>query len=400
MNTRIDEYTNNRTHQQMRIIIFDGTFKTTAFINRLITGLVKSGHEVFVMGFNEFNPNPIKQVTYVGLGSNQHKISFLKTALKWGLTSGKFLQRLKLLLKGDKHAVHQLNIAAALDQVNPDIVHLQWVSNIPLFESFLSNSKFNFILSHRGYQTNVRPFVDAENFNYLQEWLPKFSGFHSVSKAISERGDVIATSSNKIDHVVYTGLDLSQFIFNDGIANNDVFRIVSVGRAHWKKGYDIAIKALKFVKDAQIDFIYEIVGAGMDEELLFLIDDLGLKDHVKLLSNLPQKKVFALMNQANVFLLPSLEEGIANVAVEAMALGCPVISTNCGGMEELITHDKEGWIVPVYDVEALSQQIIDFSQLPLNKIQEVVEAARTKVELQHNEEQMVHGMLQLYHKVI
>jgi colanic acid/amylovoran biosynthesis glycosyltransferase len=105
------------------------------------------------------------------------------------------------------------------------------------------------------------------------------------------------------------------------------------------------------------------------------------------------------MSSADVFLLPSIEEGIANVAVEAMTLGCPVISTNCGGMEELITHQKEGWIVPVYDVKAMSAKILEFSQLELEYIKNIKHAARLKVEQQHTEMKMVEGMLELYNRV-
>jgi colanic acid/amylovoran biosynthesis glycosyltransferase len=119
---------------------------------------------------------------------------------------------------------------------------------------------------------------------------------------------------------------------------------------------------------------------------------------VELLPQLPQQKVFEFMSSAGVFLLPSIEEGIANVAVEAMALGCPVISTNCGGMEELITHQKEGWIVPVYDSKAMAAQILEFSQLDSEYIKNIKNAARLKVEQQHTEMKMVEGMINLYNR--
>jgi colanic acid/amylovoran biosynthesis glycosyltransferase len=106
------------------------------------------------------------------------------------------------------------------------------------------------------------------------------------------------------------------------------------------------------------------------------------------------------MSSADVFLLPSIEEGIANVAVEAMALGCPVISANCGGMEELITYDKEGWIVPVYDSKAMAAQILEFSQMESCEISKIKKQARLKVEQQHTEEQMVEGMVRLYSRVV
>jgi colanic acid/amylovoran biosynthesis glycosyltransferase len=220
-----------------------------------------------------------------------------------------------------------------------------------------------------------------------------------VSQAISKEGDKIYNSPNKIDQVVYTGLDLSRFAFNPLVVQNKVLKIISVGRPHWKKGYDIALKAFALLKKKGLQFNYQIIGAEGNQELLFLRKDLDLETEVKFLPKLPQQKVFEMMSSSDFFLLSSIEEGIANVAVEAMALGCPVISTNCGGMEELITHQKEGWIVPVYDDNAMAAQILEFSQLDSEYIQSIKHAARLKVEQQHTEMKMVEGMMRLYNRV-
>jgi colanic acid/amylovoran biosynthesis glycosyltransferase len=106
------------------------------------------------------------------------------------------------------------------------------------------------------------------------------------------------------------------------------------------------------------------------------------------------------MAEAALLLMPSLDEGIPNVVVEAMAIGLPVISTDCGGVPELITNDKEGWLVPIRNPQALAGAIEYFLGLSLNKVEEVRLAARKKVEEQHNEEQMVKGMEDLYYEVL
>jgi colanic acid/amylovoran biosynthesis glycosyltransferase len=384
----------------MKIIIFDGSFKTTAFINRLIEGLVSNDVEVYVLGFNEELKQPLKGVKYVSLGSSASKWKFMWISLSWGLRSKSLLKTLKRLISGDKSQLKQQNLKAALQDIQPDVVHMQWVSHISLFEDLLKSQTYKFVLSQRGFQTNVRPFVDKVNFNYLQIWLPQFSGFHSVSQAVSKEGDKIYKSQNKIDHVVYTGLDLSRFAFNSLAVQNKVLEIISVGRPHWIKGYDIALKALALLKMKGLEFNYQIIGAEGNQELLFLRKELDLDAEVEFLPKLPQQKVFELMSSADVFLLPSIEEGIANVAGEAMALGSPVISTSCGGMEELIIHDKEGWIVPVYDYKVMAAQVLEFSQLDSEYIQSIKHAARLKVEQEHTEMKMVEGMMGLYHRVV
>ena len=167
-----------------------------------------------------------------------------------------------------------------------------------------------------------------------------------------------------------------------------------------EKAYGDALKACAHLKDKGVEFIYTIIGAGQDEELLYMIEAFALQNQVYLIEKLSSSEVYVKVKKASLFLLPSLEEGIANVAVEAMALGTPVISTNCGGMEELITHGKEGWIVPTRDSLALAEQIEAFTKLTEKEIEPIRQAARLKVETNFNEAQMVAGMEKLYQKVL
>ena len=64
-----------------------------------------------------------------------------------------------------------------------------------------------------------------------------------------------------------------------------------------------------------------------------------------------------MYSTANVFVLPSLEEGLAYVQGEALACGCPIIGSTNSGAEDLITHGKEGFIVPIRSSEAILQNL-------------------------------------------
>lgn len=386
----------------LKIIIFDGSFKTTPFINRLLKGLALK-HHIYILGFNEKISQPITGITYVSLGSNQSKLKFTVTTLSRLLQSKKFnllFPTLKKLIKGKRQALQQQNLDLALKNISPDIIHLQWPSVIPWFEVVLLKQEVPIILSQRGFHNNVRPFVDEANFEYLKKWYPKMAGFHSVSKAIAANGDKIWNSPAKIDKVIYTGLPLQEILFSEKYIRSNPLKLLSVGRTHWKKGYDYALRSCKFLRDKDIPFQYTIIGGAGDEELQFLVDNLGLNNYVILQRRKPQPEVFNLMQEASLLLMPSLEEGIPNVVVEAMAIGLPVISTDCGGVPELITKDKDGWLVPTRNPQALAGAIEDFLGLSLNKIEEVRLAARKKVEQQHNEEQMVKGMEDLYYEVL
>ncbi len=389
---------NNRLH----IVIFDGSFATTAFINRLIKGLAIN-HEVYVLGFNERLTDKLKHVHYVPLGSNQNKLRFFITSLSYAIKQGgikSFFKTFEQIIKGERKQVQEQNLRFVLHKIQPDVIHLQWPSVIPLFEEVLLKRQFPIVLSQRGYHNNVRPFIDKENFQYLGKWYPKIAGFHSVSKAISFNGDLIWNSPEKTNRVVYTGLPFKEFLFSKEYQLSKPLKLIAVGRTHWKKGYDYALQTCKILRDRNLPFHFTIIGGAGDEELQFLIADLELQGYVSLEGRMPQKEVFQRMREASVLLMPSVEEGIPNVAVEAMAFGLPVISTDCGGVPELIEDGEEGWVVPMRDPEAMAEAVIAFSRLSLEEIEKVRIAGRRKVELQHNEEQMIRGMEGLYREIL
>lgn len=388
--------------EPLRIIIFDGTLKTTTFINRLAKGLATQ-HHVYILGFNEELPEKIKGVHYRPLGGNQNNFRFVITSFKYALKSGsirKIFSTIKKLLKGKKRQLQEQNLRFVLHEISPDIIHLQWPSVIRWFEKVLTEQKIPVVLSQRGFHNNVRPFVDRENFEYLQHWYPKITGFHSVSKAIAINGDKIWQSPDKIDRVIYTGIALEDFPFSQEYSVAVPLKILSIGRAHWIKAYEYALQTCKILKERNISFHYNIIGGAGDEELQFLIADLNLEECVSLEGRLPQTEIYKRMHEASLFLLPSIEEGLPNVCVEAMALGLPVLITNCGGVPELIEDGVEGWVVPMRDAEAMAKEIIKFSKLSLKEVEKIRLAARKKVELQHSEEGMVKGMEGLYREVL
>lgn len=385
-----------------KIIIFDGSFKTTPFINRLVKGMVLN-HQIYILGFNEKISQPVAGITYVSLGSNQSKLKFTVTTLSKLLQSKKFnllFPTLKKLIQGKRQELQQQNLNLALKNISPDLIHIQWPSVIPWFEEVLLKQEIPVILSQRGFHNNVRPFVDEDNFQYLKKWYPKMAGFHSVSRAIAANGDKIWTSSEKIDKVVYTGLPLEKMPFSEAYKVSSPLKMLSIGRAHWIKGYDYALRVCKLLKERNVSFVYTIIGGAGDEELQFLVDDLGLQDYVILENRKPQKEVFRLMQEASLLLMPSLEEGIPNVVVEAMAIGLPVISTDCGGVPELIEEGVNGWMVPTRDPGAMAEAIEVFANLPELKIKDMRLDARKKVEMQHGEKQMVERMEELYYQVL
>lgn len=104
------------------------------------------------------------------------------------------------------------------------------------------------------------------------------------------------------------------------------------------------------------------------------------REHVEFLGPVSQPRLAELMSASHVMVLPSIEEGLALVQGQALACGCPVISTTNTGGEDLFTNGVEGFIVPIRDTAALTdrmQQLADDTALQQRMSQAALERVRT-----------------------
>ena len=134
--------------------------------------------------------------------------------------------------------------------------------------------------------------------------------------------------------------------------------ILSVGRLSAQKNESLLIRAFARVRQER-EVRLGIVGTGeLDAELKGLVDELRLGNDVIFLGW--QDNPYRFMRLATCLVLSSDYEGFGNVLVEAMACGCPVISTDCPyGPAEILAGGKYGILVPVGDEEELSRAILD-----------------------------------------
>ena len=101
------------------------------------------------------------------------------------------------------------------------------------------------------------------------------------------------------------------------------------------------------------------------------------------INGLPQDESLNKMSISDIFLLSSLEEGISNAVMEAMALGVPVISTDCGGMREVIKNGENGFLVPVLDVDSMAGTIQKFIDLDKTCKINIINNARETIKHNH-----------------
>ncbi|MFH1722171.1 MAG: glycosyltransferase family 4 protein [Candidatus Altiarchaeota archaeon] len=156
--------------------------------------------------------------------------------------------------------------------------------------------------------------------------------------------------STKICH--YYGVDTNIFkpLKTKG---NGKFNILAVGRFTAEKGHHVLLEACSSLKKS-FDFEIIIVGFGpLKDELKRRGEDLGL--NLKLRDYMETKKLVELYNQADVFIQPSIEEGLGFTAAEALSCEVPVIASNVGGLPDIV--GGYGVLVKPGDVSELSSAI-------------------------------------------
>jgi glycosyltransferase involved in cell wall biosynthesis len=131
-----------------------------------------------------------------------------------------------------------------------------------------------------------------------------------------------------------------------------------VGRVEESKGYDLLLPILERISHTYPEARLVVVGDGSGfQELERQAQDVGISTRVALLGWLQPAGVATVLQEADVVLLPSKEEGLPTVALEALACGTPVVGTNVGGLGDLLADSVAGERVDMRDPEAFSAAI-------------------------------------------
>ena len=307
------------------------------------------GNQVFII-VTANNGNPVLSIN--------PKINIINLNVNYGEDFGKNrLQVYQILLK--KRKEHKQKLLTVINDIKPEII----ISTNQSEKNFIKTLNINYhpiIIKEIHFCTNYRLIEAKTPFQKLIARIGHFYDYNWNMKGINqivllsiEDRELHWKNSNKVS--VIPNPITSQSPYPPSTTKEK--RVIAAGRLTHQKNFHSLINTWKQVVMKHPDWILEIYGEGNERNnLKNQITRLNIEKHVLLKGKTPD--IYRAMSSSSIFILSSIYEGFGLVIVEAMSCGLPIISYACPcGPKDIITDGKDGFLVPCYNEEILTQKI-------------------------------------------
>lgn len=365
--------------QKLRIAFILGVFPAISetFILNQITGLIDLGHEVDI--FSRYRSNSVKthgDVYKYGLADRTRYLESPAAEPPRGMN---------LISPVIRHFYKNPGSVPAFFRVLKYRLDTMSMRALPSFLSQFNGNKYDIIHSHFGLNGNLGALL-KELSVISGKLVTTFHGYDiryglkygaCVYEILRVNGDLFVAISRynrrQLENLGFepgkityhpVGIDLDKFRFHPRERNvsrrGQNIRILTVARLVKEKGIEYGIRSVRelITRNPLLRIEYNIVGDGvLRERLKSLTADAGLDGVVRFLGEMDQSEVSAQLREADIFLLPSVDEALPVSLMEAQATGLPVVSTDVGGVSEIVADGMSGYIVPPHDVQALTEKL-------------------------------------------
>lgn len=344
----------------MRIAIIVDTFPSLSetFISNKVSALASRGHTIQVF-CNKVNKTLLSSLAGELAGVRVERFNRF-AILTYLLAHPLAIVGRGITGSGIRQKVLRAYRSHRINRQRPDIIHFEFSGIGIEYLAEMAMLRGSKVVSCRGTAEKVKLLLYPERQTRFRQLMQQVDAVHCVSEDMRQ---TILPYCNRPEKIFINRPSINLAYFSRERSRHaqeqDTPLILSVGRMTFQKGHLHGLYAMKQLQDAGIAFNWVIVGQGNKfEELVFKTRQLGMQSRVKLIGSGTKQEVRELMEQATVFFLPSVYEGIANVVLEAMSMELPVVSTRCGGMDEVITHDVDGLLAGVYDHTGMAAQLM------------------------------------------
>jgi sugar transferase (PEP-CTERM/EpsH1 system associated) len=298
-----------------------------------------------------------------------------------------------------------------LRTLRPDIVHTR---NLPALE-FQSDAALAKVPG-RIHGEHGRDMYDLEGKNFKYNSLrklmrPFIHRYIAVSKSLSNWLVHELNVSAKRVIQIYNGVDTEKFRpvarsasagIPSYVRSSNTFVLGTVGRMEAVKDQLVLVRAFLHLRDAEPTLRERlrliVIGDGpIREQALALLQSAGAEGFAWLPGE--RNDIEEVLRSMDLFVLPSLIEGISNTILEAMASGLPVVATRVGGNPELVDDGETGSLIPASDPIAMAQAIQRYTTNP-EKVRADGAAGRKKAANQFSISAMVNGYMSVYDSIL
>ncbi len=284
-------------------------------------------------------------------------------------------------------------LARLLKNLKPDIVHtLNWAGMDGVIAARLAGIK-NIVQGEHGWGMD-----DPYGQNVKRIWIRRMISFF-VREYICVSRQIQGWLNSTIRvfrpvTLIYNGVDTEQYC--PGIKTNkkDCFHVGIVGRLDPIKDHATLIRAFQSIEDKIPEARLWVIGDGPERNFL---ETLAQGDgRIRFLGD--RSDVPELLRSLDVFVLSSLNEGVSNTILEAMAAGIPCIVSRVGGNPEIVTDGETGRLFAPGDWKALAQCLLDYYHRPETRIANG-QAARKMVMKNFSVNAMVEGYIRVWERI-
>ena len=193
-----------------------------------------------------------------------------------------------------------------------------------------------------------------------QTVISQFTLDESIKWGVAE--DKIKLIENGIDLGKFNPVACKEFEERYNLKKDDLV-ILSISRLTWHKGYEYALDAIShIIKSTQKAIKFVVIGSIEDQNYYYNLQkqthELSLDKNVKFTGFISKDMKLQALSRSDIFLAPSLHEGFGLVLLEAMALGKPIVASNCEGFQHLIENMKTGLLVEPANSKEIANAII------------------------------------------
>lgn len=171
--------------------------------------------------------------------------------------------------------------------------------------------------------------------------------------------------------------------------------LMSVGELTKRKNHMVVVEALAWLKE--YDILYVICGDGpLKARLRAKAEELGVRERLKLLGF--RKDIAELHKAADIFVFPSLQEGLPVAVMEAMASGLPIVASKIRGNEDLISNNQGGYLINPKDSEQIAKAIEKMIQNPEKR--EKMEKRNLEIITKYGQETVLQKMDEFFDEIV